>query len=143
MSELVLKNLEERVVRKAILLICLDNRKVGETTRVDTRMGSARSMASRGGQHKRTAGDIVGTRNGYLGMVPKLLTDARKTSYWFFSFLLTAECPTVELPGICKGGDSRSDCQSNGPTNSCQRAHVTPITPKRERLPGPISRAAQ
>jgi len=28
------------------------------------------------------AGDIVGTRNGYWGMVPKLLTDARETSYW-------------------------------------------------------------
>jgi len=38
--------------RKAILLICPDNRRVDETTRVDTRMGSARSMASRGGQPK-------------------------------------------------------------------------------------------
>ena len=27
------------------------------------------------------AGDIVGTRNGYWRMVPKLLTDARETSY--------------------------------------------------------------
>ena len=34
-----------------------------------------------------------------LGMIPKLLTDARETSYRIFSSLLTAECSTVELPG--------------------------------------------
>jgi hypothetical protein len=34
-----------------------------------------------------------------LGMVRKLLTDARETSYVIFSSLLTAECCTVELPG--------------------------------------------
>ena len=57
-------------------------------------------MASRGDQRKKVmAGDIVGTRNGYLGMVPKLLTDARETSYVILSSLLTAECSTVELPG--------------------------------------------
>ncbi len=44
-------------------------------------------------------GDIPGTRNGSLGMVPKLLTDARETSYVILSSLLTAECSTVELPG--------------------------------------------
>ena len=32
-------------------------------------------------------------------MVPRLLTDARETSYWIRSSLLTAECSTVELPG--------------------------------------------
>jgi len=32
-------------------------------------------------------------------MVPKLLTDAKETSYEIFSPLLTAECSTVELPG--------------------------------------------
>jgi len=32
-------------------------------------------------------------------MVPKLLTDARETSYEIFSSLLTAECSTIELPG--------------------------------------------
>ena len=32
-------------------------------------------------------------------MIPKLLTDARETSYEIFSPLLTAECSTVELPG--------------------------------------------
>jgi hypothetical protein len=34
-------------------------------------------------------------------MIPKLLTDARETSYWIRSSLLTAECSTVELPGNC------------------------------------------
>jgi hypothetical protein len=34
-----------------------------------------------------------------LGMAPKLLTDARETSYVILSSLLTAECSTVELPG--------------------------------------------
>jgi len=29
-----------------------------------------------------TIGDILGTRKTCLGMVPKLLTDARETSYW-------------------------------------------------------------
>jgi len=32
-------------------------------------------------------------------MIRKLLTDARETSYWIRSSLLTAECSTVELPG--------------------------------------------
>jgi hypothetical protein len=32
-------------------------------------------------------------------MVRELLTDARETSYWILSSLLTAECSTVELPG--------------------------------------------
>ena len=32
-------------------------------------------------------------------MVRKLLTDARETSYWISSSLLTAERSTVELPG--------------------------------------------
>jgi len=36
-------------------------------------------------------------------MVPKLLTDARETSYCIRSPLLTAECSTVELPGNCVG----------------------------------------
>jgi len=44
-------------------------------------------------------GDILGTRNRCLGMVRKLLTDARETSYWILSSLLTAECSTIELPG--------------------------------------------
>ncbi len=44
-------------------------------------------------------GDILGTRNRCLGMVRKLLTDARETSYWILSSRLTAECSTVELPG--------------------------------------------
>ena len=30
----------------------------------------------------KSLGDIVGTRKRGLGMVPKLLTDARETSYW-------------------------------------------------------------
>jgi hypothetical protein len=34
-----------------------------------------------------------------FGMVRKLLTDARETSYWILSSLLTAECSTIELPG--------------------------------------------
>ena len=46
-------------------------------------------------------GDILGTRNRCLGMVRKLLTDARETSYWILSSRLTAECSTVELPGSC------------------------------------------
>ena len=33
-------------------------------------------------------------------MVRGLLTDARKTSYAICNSLLTAECSTVELPGI-------------------------------------------
>jgi hypothetical protein len=33
-------------------------------------------------------------------MARKLLTDARETSYVIVSPLLTAECSTVELPGI-------------------------------------------
>jgi len=75
---------------------------------VDTWIGSARSMASPGGQHKKgTAGDIVGTRNGYLGMVPELLTDAREASYVIFGSLLTAECSTVELPGNGTGRNDR------------------------------------
>ena len=41
----------------------------------------------------------MGTRKRCLGMAPKLLTDARETSYEIFSPLLTAECSTVELPG--------------------------------------------
>ena len=41
-----------------------------------------------------------GDKKRYLGMVPRLLTDARETSYWIFRSLLTAECSTVELPGI-------------------------------------------
>ena len=45
------------------------------------------------------AGDISGTRKERLGMVPKLLTDARETSYVILSSLLTAECSTIELPG--------------------------------------------
>ena len=44
-------------------------------------------------------GDIWGIRKRCLGMVRKLLTDARETSYWILSSLLTAECSTVELPG--------------------------------------------
>jgi len=32
-------------------------------------------------------------------MIPELLNDARETSYWIRSSLLTAECSTVELPG--------------------------------------------
>jgi hypothetical protein len=68
--------------RKAILLIRPDNRRVDETTRVDTRMGSARSMASRGGQPKsERLGTFLETRNRFLGMLPKLLTDATETSY--------------------------------------------------------------
>ena len=43
--------------------------------------------------------DIRGTRKRCLGMVRKLLTDARETSYVIFSSLLTAECCTVQLPG--------------------------------------------
>jgi len=35
-------------------------------------------------------GDILGTRNRCLGMVRKLLTDARETSYWILSSRLTA-----------------------------------------------------
>jgi hypothetical protein len=46
------------------------------------------------------AGDIGGTRITYLGMIRKLLTDARETSYVMRSSLLTAECSTLELPGI-------------------------------------------
>src|SRR6266403_6225686 len=46
-----------------------------------------------------TLGDIRGTRKRCLGMVRKLLTDARETSYWILSSRLTAECSTVELPG--------------------------------------------
>src|SRR5215472_1832737 len=41
----------------------------------------------------------LGGKKRCLGMVPKLLTDARETSYEIFSPLLTAECSTVELPG--------------------------------------------
>lgn len=37
-------------------------------------------------------GDILGTRERCLGMVPRLLTDARETSYGIFSSLLTAGC---------------------------------------------------
>jgi len=44
-------------------------------------------------------GDIGGTRKRCLGMFPRLLTDARETSYGICSSLLTAECSTVELPG--------------------------------------------
>jgi hypothetical protein len=33
-------------------------------------------------------------------MFPGLLTDTRETSYVILSSLLTAECSTVELPGI-------------------------------------------
>src|SRR5947199_325970 len=43
----------------------------------------------------------LGDKKSCLGMVPKLLTDARETSYWILSSLLTAECSTVELPGNC------------------------------------------
>src|SRR6266699_5768394 len=43
----------------------------------------------------------LGNKKSCLGMVPKLLTDARETSYWILSSLLTAECSTVELPGNC------------------------------------------
>jgi len=46
-----------------------------------------------------SVGDIMGTRKRCLGMVRRLLTDARKTSYLILSSLLTAECSTVELPG--------------------------------------------
>jgi hypothetical protein len=45
-------------------------------------------------------GDILGTRKRGLGMARKLLIDARETSYWIQSPLLTAECSTIELPGI-------------------------------------------
>jgi hypothetical protein len=45
-------------------------------------------------------GDMLGTRKECLGMVPELLTDARETSYVICSTLLTAECSTIELPGI-------------------------------------------
>jgi hypothetical protein len=38
------------------------------------------------------ATDRLGTSNEGLGMVPKLLTDARETSYEVFSPRLTAEC---------------------------------------------------
>jgi hypothetical protein len=34
-------------------------------------------------------GDILGTRKRCLGMVSKLLTDARETSYWILSSLLS------------------------------------------------------
>src|SRR5215469_4926865 len=48
---------------------------------------------------ERTVGDIVGTRKRYLRMARKPLTEARETSYWILSSLLTAECSTIELPG--------------------------------------------
>jgi hypothetical protein len=51
-------------------------------------------------------GDIGGTRKRCLGMVPRLLTDARETSYWIRSSLLTAERSTVELPGTSLFCDS-------------------------------------
>ncbi len=40
-----------------------------------------------------------GDKKERLGMILKLLTDARETSYWICSSLLTAECSTIELPG--------------------------------------------
>src|SRR5437763_14409381 len=43
----------------------------------------------------------LGDKKSCLGMVPKLLTNAREKSYWTLSSLLTAECSTVELPGNC------------------------------------------
>ena len=43
---------------------------------------------------------MLGTRKARLGMVRRLLTDARETSYVICSSLFTAEYSTVELPGI-------------------------------------------
>src|SRR5690349_24203124 len=43
---------------------------------------------------------LARTRKRCLGMVPKLLTDARETSYGICSSLLTAECSTFELPEL-------------------------------------------
>jgi hypothetical protein len=50
---------------------------------------------------------IGGTPRGQekrsLGMLPRLLTDARETSYEIFSPLLTAECSTVKLSVFANG----------------------------------------
>jgi hypothetical protein len=58
-------------------------------------------------------------------MVRGLLTDARKTSYAICSSLLTAECSTVELPGItlilARGLSGRSNSQQL----ACKRAFGT------------------
>src|SRR6266481_4866338 len=56
-------------------------------------------------------------------MIRKLLTDARETSYWIRSSLLTAECSTVELPGI-RTGRNRSSVSEGSlakRTRDCQR----------------------
>jgi len=94
------KALRGSVFQRSDSVNLTDNRSVDETIRVGTWIRSARSITSRGGQHKKgMAGDIVGTRNRCLGMARKLLTDARETSYVILSSLLTAECSTIELPG--------------------------------------------
>ena len=49
-------------------------------------------------------GDILGARKRCLGMIPKLLTEARETSYWIFGSLLTAECSwndRIPAPLLC------------------------------------------